>query len=408
MGLGLLGRGINVAKFLGAQGAKLLITDLKSEEELASSLKELEGYSNIEYVLGEHRLEDFQEKDLIIKAAGVPLDSIYIEEAKKNNIPIEMDASLFTKLAEGVITVGITGSRGKSTTTQLIYELLKANNRRVFLAGNVRGVATLPLLNEVKKGDIVVMELDSWQLQGFGDSKISPNISVFTNFLVDHMNYYKGDMDQYFSDKSNIFKYQKEDDVFFRGNTVKTDIGTLVEDVVPDDWNLKLQGQHNRYNISLAISVAKELGVKDEVIKKTVEEFEGVPGRLELVKEEEGISYYNDTTSTTPDALLAALNAIKGDIILISGGTDKELSYEQVVNSLNSVKKLILFKGTATDKITPLLNREYEIVENMKDAVQAAKDSAGEGDSILLSPGAASFGIFKNEFDRGDQFVQEI
>lgn len=408
MGLGLLGRGVNVAKFLSELGAKLLITDLKSEEELKTSMKELEGYSNIKYVLGEHRLEDFRDRDLIIKAAGVPLDSIYIKEAEKNNIQIEMDASLFSKLVKGVTTIGITGTRGKSTTTQLIFEILKADNRRVFLAGNVRGVATLPLLKEVKDGDIVVMELDSWQLQGFGDSKISPNISVFTNFMMDHMNYYKGDMNQYFADKANIFEYQKGEDIFFKGSTVETEKGVLVGNIVPSDWNLKIKGVHNLENASFAISVARALDVSEDVIKSSVEGFAGVPGRMEFVKEENRVSYYNDTTATTPDALFAALSSLEGNIVLISGGTDKELNYEKVIDKLNSVKKLVLFKGTATDKIVGLIKREYEIVDNMHDAMRIAKESAEEGDIILLSPGAASFGIFKNEFDRGDQFIKEI
>ena len=125
MGLGILGRGVNVAKFLAERGAELTITDLKTEEQLASSLKKLSQFSNIKYVLGKHELTDFAGKDMIIKAAGVPLDSIYIAEARKNDIPIEMDASLFVKLAEGVVIVGVTGTRGKSTVTHLIYEILK-------------------------------------------------------------------------------------------------------------------------------------------------------------------------------------------------------------------------------------------------------------------------------------------
>ena len=119
-----------------------------------------------------------------------------------------MDASLFARLASaGVIIIGITGTRGKTTVTNLIYEILKRVGKRVFLGGNIRGVATLPLLKKVKSGDMVVLELDSWQLQGFGDTKISPQVAVFTNFMRDHMNYYRGDMDQYWSDKANIFKY---------------------------------------------------------------------------------------------------------------------------------------------------------------------------------------------------------
>ena len=189
---------------------------MKTEEQLASSLKKLSQFSNIKYVLGKHELTDFAGKDMIIKAAGVPLDSIYIAEARKNDIPIEMDASLFVKLAEGVVIVGVTGTRGKSTVTHLIYEILKEafkkTKRKVFLGGNVRGLANLPLLKKVKTSDVVVMELDSWQLQGFGEAKISPNIAVFTTFLPDHQNYYKNDMDKYFADKANIYRWQKEGD----------------------------------------------------------------------------------------------------------------------------------------------------------------------------------------------------
>src|ERR1035437_2446809 len=170
MGLGLLGRGIGYTKFLAECEAVLTVTDLKTEKELAISVKTLKKYKNITFVLGEHRLEDFRDQDMIMKAAGVPLDSIYIKEAKKNKIPVEMDVSLFAKCARDVTIVGITGTRGKSMTTMLTYEILKGNakalKRKVYLGGNVRGVATLPLLKKVKSGDIVVCELDSWQLQG--------------------------------------------------------------------------------------------------------------------------------------------------------------------------------------------------------------------------------------------------
>src|SRR3990167_5586286 len=184
MGLGLLGRGVGDAKFLEKNGADLLVTDLKSKKELKVSLDRLKKYKKIKYILGRHRFQDFRDKDMILKAAEVPLNSPFIMEAKKNNISIEMDASLFAKLAalstSNVDMIGITGTRGKSTVTHLIYAILneafKKTKRKVYLGGNVKGLATLPLLKKVKENDTVVMELDSWQLQGFGDSKISPHI----------------------------------------------------------------------------------------------------------------------------------------------------------------------------------------------------------------------------------------
>ena len=207
LGLGLLGRGVGDAEFLAECGADLLVTDKKTKEELKPSLERLAKFPNIKFVLGEHRLEDFKNRNFILKGAGVPLDSPYIEEARKNAVPIEMSASLFAKLApKGVKIVGITGTRGKTTTTMLIYEILKEafGQDKVFLGGNIKDMVTLPLLKSVKENDYVVMELDSWQLQGFDEAKISPNVAVFTTFLEDHMNYYSGSMEKYFADKANI------------------------------------------------------------------------------------------------------------------------------------------------------------------------------------------------------------
>ena len=154
MGLGILGRGLGYTKFLAECGADLIVTDLKTKEQLATSIKVLEKFKSIKFVLGEHRFEDFRNRDMIIKAAGVPFDSVYVREAKKNGIPIEMDVSLFAKYAPEMVLVGVTGTRGKSMTTALIYEILKANekflNKKVYIGGNVRGVATLPLLKKVK------------------------------------------------------------------------------------------------------------------------------------------------------------------------------------------------------------------------------------------------------------------
>jgi len=423
MGLGILGRGMNVARFLAESGAKLTITDLKTKEALAASLKKLKKFKNVKYVLGRHNLADFKNADMVIKAAGVPLDSVYIAEARKNNISVEMDASLFAKLAKGITIIGVTGTRGKSTVTHLIYEILKNAGKKVFLGGNIKGIANLPLLKKIKPGDIVVMELDSWQLQGFGEAKISPHIAVFTTFLADHLDYYNGDMEKYFVDKANIYRFQNKNDWLIARPAVAKLIkeknkrkisGRIVvvdKNDVPADWKIKILGENNRENIAIAVSVAEKFGVEKNIIKKTVEEFKGMPGRLEFLRAINGIKYYNDTTATTPDATINALESLiagKGKIILIGGGADKKLDYGLYAKIIKKyVKVLILFKGTASDKIIRALGRTKSpvvIVINMKDAVAKAREFAVRGDIILLSPGAASFGIFKNEFDRGDQF----
>ena len=447
MGLGILGRGVNVAKFLAECGAELTVTDLKTEEQLASSLKILAPYKNIKYVLGKHELDDFSGKDMVIKSAGVPLDSIYIAEARKNNIPVEMDASLFAKLVKlstsNVDIIGITGTRGKSTVTHLIYDIIKNSGRRVYLGGNVKGLATLPLLKKVKPDDTVVMELDSWQLQGFGEAKISPNIAVFSTFLPDHQNYYKNDMDKYFSDKANIFKFQKENDYLVVGERFFHNIKSFAKNAgaeiakdfkngssngnlkrktviakksdIPKKWKVKLLGEHNLANIALAVEAVRKLGVKEAVIKKSVENFKGLPGRLEFVKEVRGVKYYNDTTATTPEAVMAALDSLKeskGKIILIGGGADKNLEYAGYAKVVKKfVKTLALFRGLASNKIISALGKTkfpVKIFDNMKAAMKFAFANAKKGDIVLLSPGAASFGVFKNEFDRGEQFNKAV
>lgn len=416
MGLGLLGRGVGDAMFLAECGAQILVTDLKTKEDLKTSLDKLKKYKNVKYVLGEHRLEDFKNRDMVLKLAGVPLDSVYIKEAEKNNIPVEMSATLFAKFS-GVPMVAVTGTRGKSTVTHMIAHILKAGGKKVILGGNVQGVSNLHLLKQVKKNNIAVFELDSWQLQGFGTAKISPEVAVFTTFFPDHMKYYGDDMQKYFEDKANIFKYQKKNtDVLVVGEQAlpfvkkwggKTNSEILTpKSELPRDWKLKIPGEHNVYDAALAIQVARSLGLKDAVIKKGVESFKGVSGRLELVKSIKGVRYYNDTTATTPEATIAALRALgeEGDIVLIAGGSDKGLDMTVLLHEIPKYTKAVfLLSGTGTEKIKHELPNSVE-VKDLKKTVLLAKKLASKGDIILLSPAFASFGMFKNEYDRGEQF----
>lgn len=414
MGLGLLGRGVGDVAFLAECGADLIVTDLKTKTELKESLNKLKKFKNIKYVLGEHRLEDFRDRDFILKAAGVPLDSIYIAEAKKNNIPVEMSASLFAKLVK-IPIIGITGTRGKSTVTHLLHHILKEDKKDVLLGGNVKGVSTLSLLKKVKKDSIALFELDSWQLQGFGDSRMSPQISIFTTFLDDHLAYYKNDRNQYFEDKANIFKYQNKNDMLIVGKQAspfvekisgKISVKPIVAPEKINGFNSKLIGAHNDYNIALAVTAARILGVKDSIIKKAVKSFKGIEGRLELIKEIKGVKYYNDTTATTPDATVAALKALgkkSKNIILIAGGSDKNLDMSNFINTTKDFcKKVILLSGSGTAKIKSLI--EAEEFDNLRKAVDSARHLERRGDVVLLSPAFASFGMFKNEYDRGEQF----
>lgn len=431
MGLGLLGRGLGYTKFLAENGADLIVTDLKSEKQLATSVQALKKFKGIKFVLGKHRLEDFKGKDMIIKAAGVPLDSVYIKEAKKNKISVEMDVSLFAKLAPEVILVGITGTRGKSMTTALIYEILSKNlkGKKVYLGGNVRGVATLPLLKKVKSGDILVCELDSWQLQGFGDAKISPHISVFTSFMPDHMNYYGNSMKKYFDDKASIFKYQKKGDrlvvrphvekiISKNIKSLSAQAGKLIVADVKNiiDYKFIVPGEHQRENLACAVSVSRLFGIPEKNIIKTVKKFKGIEGRLQFVKNYKGIKIYNDNNATTPEATIAGIRALAEEkkeekIVLISGGADKNLDLGLYVNVVNTFCKAIVFiPGTGTNKLLKnyKIKIPNEVGKNLKDIVTKAIKYAQKGDTILFSPAFASFGMFNNEYERNDLFLKII
>ena len=424
LGLGLLGKRLGDVQFLSKMGAHVIVTDLKTAKQLKPSVDALKGYKNITFVLGEHRLEDFEGRDFILKGQGTPLDSMYIAHARSKNIPIEMDESLFMKLAPAVHVIGITGTRGKTFTTELTYYILKKSGKRVHLGGNIKGTAALPLLKKVKAGDFVVFELSSWQLQGFGEAKLSPEISVFTSFMPDHMNYYHNDVEAYFNDKAEIFKYQKKDDLLVvrpgmvartKGKAKGSFIVAGGTDI-PKNWKLHTPGEHNRENAACAIAIARHLKIPETKIKKAVESFKGVPGRLEFVRKYKGISIYNDTCATTPEATVAGLTAgapLTPDhkVILLGGGTDKMLEVTPLATEIPKyVKHLVLLSGSGTAKLTKLLPKDFAFTEetNLKKAITQAVRLAKKGDIVLFSPGFSSFELFKNEYDRGDQFVKIV
>jgi UDP-N-acetylmuramoylalanine--D-glutamate ligase len=279
-------------------------------------------------------------------------------------------------------------------------------------------------LSKLTKDTIIVLELDSWKLQGFGEMQISPDISVLTTFFPDHMNYYKSNMQKYFEDKAYIFSAQNKKDFLIAGEQVlpiikkwekkrkfkiKSKIITPAA-TLPKGFALSIVGQHNIYNASLAVEVARLLRIKDAYIKKSLKSFKGVSGRLEFIRNVDGVKYYNDTTATTAEASVAALRALgeNHNIVLIAGGSDKGLDMNAFVGEIPKYAKVVvLLSGTGTDKIKKYI-KNYIEVSDFKKAVHIAKEFTQKGDVVLLSPGFASFGMFKNEYDRGDQFVKIV
>lgn len=452
MGLGLLGRGIGDAQFLARHGAELIVTDKKSPEELKDSVAQLASFPTITLRLGAHDHADFRDRDLVLKGAGVPLDAPHIETARSTGVPVDMSASLFARIA-GVPMVGVTGTRGKSTVTHLLYQILLraytlglGNPRGVtdrtglpskpVLGGNVRGVSNLALLDSVEPDHVGVFELDSWQCQGFAEERsldapgvrqgpLSPQVAVFTTLMPDHMNYYGNNMELYCKDKAQIFLHQRSGDVLVMGRQAIPFLepyrsrmqGTVViadEATLPDDWRVAIPGIHNRYNAGLALATARALGIEDTITREAVESYRALPGRLEYVSHIRGIPVYNDNNATTPDATVVALSALdperKKNVILIAGGADKNLSLGTLCDALDvHVRALFLIPGTGTTRLKVEYGHDdVEEVPTLEIAYTRALACAKAGDTILFSPGFASFGQYANEYERNDEFMNLV
>jgi UDP-N-acetylmuramoylalanine--D-glutamate ligase len=426
MGLGLLGRSIGDIRWLSQFAAEIVVTDKKTTEQLQSSIDQLSDIRIIRYVLGEHQMQDFVETDMVIKSAGVPLDSEYVIAAKSAGVPVYMSTALFTQFAFPDSTIiGVTGTRGKSTTTELIYEILKASGKRVHLGGNIRGVSTLPMIERVEKGDYIVLELDSWQLQGFGDLGISPHIAVFTNFMDDHLNYYHGDRSLYFADKANSYKNQRSEDSLVTSAEVVTQMvqyaipasGNIYE-VSPAsmvDWEVALTGEHNKQNAAYAVTVAKLRGIDDAVTRQVVATWGGVPGRLQFLRTYKDRDIINDNNATSPDAVIAAIQSFPNKkVTLIIGGTTKNLDITNLAKEIQMhAHRIVLYSGTGTNEIRPLLEQLHASIvgefETLSECVDAAIGSTDSGSVIVFSPGFASFNSqFNNEYERNDEFVRIV
>lgn len=423
MRIGLIGRGIGDTAYMAESGAEITVVDAAPQEVMQPAVEALAQYQNIKFKFGPYDFEDFKDADFVLVGAGAPLDEPVLVQCKKEGVILKQSAALFAELSQ-IPIVGITGTRGKSTTTHMIHHVLTSTfEGEILLGGNVRGLSNLQLLKQVQEDSIAVMELDSWQLQGFGWAKQSPHIAVFTNFMPDHMNYYHGDMDTYFSDKANIFRFQHEHDVFittpevFEWAKKLTDVTlgqevVLVDDsIIPDDAVLSMPGQHNRLNAALAYKALEALGLREEEIFAGLASFPGVEGRLQYLGEVNDVKIYNDNNATTPQAVVMGLKAV-GDsddknVVWIGGGAKKEIDTTELIATIPQYcKKVVLLSGTGTDTIKNSI--ECEVVESVEEAVKAGLAAGEPGDVLLFSPGFASFGMFKNEYERNDEFLRVI
>jgi len=469
MGIGLHGGGVSMIKWLVKQGARVVATDKKTKETLESSIKKLSKLiksKKIKLIIGRHRMDDFRSADLIVKNPAVPWTNTYIKQARKNGIKVEMDSSLFFKLCPSKKIIGVTGTKGKTTTSHILNAILKKAGKKVVMVGTGK-VTVMDRLRLIDKNTFVVFELSSWRLSALRKHKISPKYAVVTNIYPDHLNYYKT-MRGYINDKLAIVKYQKKnglavlnyDNKEARNFSEETkaevayysvkDNYSIIQDVYLEDEKikyrtdkkdgiicavneLKILGRHNISNIMAGATVAIRMKISPKVIRRAIIGFTGVRHRLEFVDEKENIMFYNDSAATTPESAVAGIDAFISspkipNIYLIAGGSSKKLDLSILADKITragEIKKVVLLKGTASELLLKLIKRRegedkiIGIVDNMQAAVdlmnteiKKAKESYGstEGmeiiseDIVLLSPGCASFGLFDNEFDRGNQF----
>lgn len=421
-GLGLIGRGVDVAREFTKIGCQVLVTDRKTKKQLQPSVKKLKGFP-IKFTLGKHLQKDIDKSDVIIRNPDVEWHHPLLERARRLNIPIYMDTSLFAKYFPGTL-IGITGTRGKTTATMLIYELLKIQKKRkVILAGNTTTKANVSLLKKSTKNSIAVAELSSWELQGFKKERISPQIAVVTNVYQDHMDHYRS-FSVYVRDKEAIFLNQNRSDHLLLNKTnswtkkmaqhAQTQVIWFTSKDFPSGWKIQLKGEHNLENAAAAYKVASLMGLQENKIKKVFEYFKPVPNRLETVGKINGIEFINDTTSTTPIATIKAIQAFQKPIIILVGGNSKKLPIENMAREIaRSVKSAVLLKGTGTEELEKMIAKfgKVKILSRnlpFERSVEVAIDNAISGDVVLLSPGFTSFAEFNNIFERGKLFKKTV
>ena len=451
MGLGLNGGNVEAALYLAKCGAELTVTDLRDEKTLAPSIERLAGFP-VRYVLGKHETKDFIEADMVIKNPDVKPDSPFLKAARR----IETDISLFL-YANPARLFAVTGSKGKSSTASALFHVLNEYKKsrpskepvfsgKVRLGGNITR-SPLSFLDELEEGDDAVLELSSWQLGDLrGRDLLKPRTAIITSIMRDHQDWY-GSMEAYVADKRFIYRNQNEEEATvacddewgrsflresrgrplvysseplaesIRGGWILGHDGPgfanlhgKIEEVVP--MRLLVPGAHQKQNLLAASLALLDIGMPSDYIRESLGRFPGLEHRLEFFHEKSGIRFYNDSTASIPEAAAAAIRAFGKPPVLVTGGTDKELDFTPLALAADEAKAVILLAGTGTAKLKALLDKNGTRYKGPFDSLEAAVysslEAAGPGDSVVLSPGSASFGMFANEFDRGRKWKEEV
>lgn len=431
LGFGLEGQ--DLCQFLLKKKAEITVFDQKTANELGRGYKKFK-QAGIQFKLGKNYLkEGLVGFDYIFRSPGFYRFLPEIVEAEKKRAIVTSATKLFFELSPAKI-IGVTGTKGKGTTATLIYKILKEDGQDVYLAGNI-GQPMLSLLPKLKSSSFVVLELSSFQLIDF---EKSPNLAVVLFVTPEHLDYHK-DKDEYIQAKANIVGHQKKSDfaILNADNLISFSFASITlakifcfsrkkkvngayvqkgkifvfDKIIGETKNLKLRGEHNWENVCAAALAATIAGAKLKALKKAVFSFTGLGHRLELVRRFKGVEYYNDSFSTTPETAIAAIRAFKKPIILIAGGSEKGSDYTQLGKEIShSPVKTVILIGEMAGRIKEACQRakfKGQIIfrpKNMREIVNLALKEAKPKDIVLLSPACASFDMFKNYKDRGEQF----
>jgi len=442
----IIGMGVSnipLLDYMHTLGANVTVFDKREEETLdAIAITKINDYG-FAYSLGEGYMQNLHGFDMIFRSPSCRPDGKEIVEEVKRGAILTSEIEMLMELCPGKI-IGITGSDGKTTTTSLVYEMVKAEGYHAYLGGNI-GIPLFTRIEEMVPEDVIVLELSSFQLMTM---QKSPDIAVITNIEPNHLDIHTS-YEEYIESKTNIFKHQKENGIVVLNydNTItrelaKTVAGTVVffssknrldDGYIYDDGVIKickqglrkhvistkdilLRGVHNYENICTAMAATASLVSIDTQIKVATS-FRGVEHRLELVREIDGVKWYNDSIGTSPSRTIAGLHSFSEPIILIAGGYDKHLDYTPIAKPIvENVRSLILMGATAEKIETAVmaeLQKQHKTMdifkcENLAQTVNMAYEVAKNGEVVLFSPASASFDLFKNFADRGNQFKELV
>ena len=435
MGLGRFGGGVDAARFFAGVGAKVVVTDAAKEEKLRGSVEELAGCERIEFHLGGHTHEDFERADVVIANPAVPPENEFLEIAQKSGVKISSQIEVFFELCPAYI-IGITGANGKSTTTALTAHLLRGGlgkkgceYREVWLGGNIGNEPLLVNLEKIEARDLVVLELSSFQLEQLARIGKVPGAALLTNLTPNHLDRH-GTFEAYCAAKENIFRLQRSDGKrpaisVFNGEEeiasawyekYRRDKGRVCLKYAADDVSekvrpeFKLAGRMNLSNLAGAMALAGQFGVTERIVAGCAGNFKSLPHRLELVADVRGVRWYNDSIATTPVSVIAALEAFEEPKIIIAGGYDKHLPFDELGEAMAKRAKGAVLIGQTAPKIAEAIAKcagngiKVVMAKTLEEAVEKADSMAEAGDVVLLSPACASYDMFENFQHRGEEF----